>query len=199
MIDECRLAVRAWRDYWLGRGMELVEQDESGGDEDALLRSPPFQLGRFPALLARIKGHLRAALEADGAEILAAVEPLVEGFFALTSPFVKGGAGTAEGLESLRQTWQHAATLQVDQDALRPLLVDKIVFVFSRFTSRIATANSVSGMVEMAAHEGSFEDWVESCGEERSAILGRIHRVEKARRGIVQALDLSDLEVQVLL
>ena len=128
---------------------------------------------------------------------MAAIEPLVEGFFDLKSPFVRGVVSAAMKEGGVRGAWQQAGTLQVDQDALGPRLVDKIVYVFSRFTSGIGTTSMVSGMIEKAADEGGSEEWVEACGEERAAILARIHRVEEARRGVVQALGLSDLQVQV--
>ncbi len=175
--------------------MNHLEQDESEEDEDSLLRNPPFQLGRFPSFIAKVKEHLRVALEADQAEICGAVEPLVNEFFDFKSPFVKGMMDATEDLEN---TFQSTVTLRIEQDALRPLLVEKIRYVFqNRCTSGIATATMALGMIEKAADDVALDEWVESCGEERACILERINRTEKARLGVVQALGLSDLQLQV--
>jgi hypothetical protein len=195
--EECRRAVLAWGEYRLERCMTLLEQDESGEDEDSLLGNPPFQLGRFPSLMAKIKGHLKAALEADQVEIAKAIEPLVEEFFDFKSPFVIGTLDVAEELEP-GQTFQNTMKLKINQEALRPSLLEKIRYVFQvKFSSGIATANISSGMIEKAANEVNLEEWVESCGEERAAILGRMNQAEQARHGVVLALGLSYLQVQV--
>ena len=189
--EECRRAVLLWGEYWMARCTELLEQDEveAEGESEELLHNPSFQLGRFPAFLARVKGHLRPVLKANETAIFRVVETLVKDFFDFKSSFVKGIEMDVPG-----QTSQNTVTLQIDQEALRPLLVNKIRYLFSRFTPGIAT---VSGIVEKAVKEIGMKEWAEVCGDERAAILKRIHRVEEARHGVVHALGLSNLQVQV--
>jgi WD40 repeat protein len=168
---------------WVNTWKEKLRRALAGDDEHGVVGSKRpragtgsgFRLDRFPAFVDAVVGQAVELLGTCKAMVLADVDECVAAFYATASPWAS---------YELRLT-ERPATVDVARDGAA--LAGRVAMAFARFAPPGLTA--LTEALEPAA--AGVEDWAEACAEERMELLDRKQKLQRAREGIMELLQLG--------